>query len=213
MDAPTLQDRISRGMGTAARIVGQSYDAFRPAGPDLPIVPENRFLRLHAAFNARDPRFGQASAYGRPAWFGIFDSAYTQPGDYLVGPGGTFFIAAQEHLLPPLCILTNATLGASRPVIGALAGLHDYGGGVVPGQPGSTVMTGWPASLLAAGGGGPTILPADGRAGGWSILLPPGPFEIRTADILTDDRGRTFVVGSAECTALGTRIAAQEATA
>ena len=211
MDPYTLQDRISRGMGTAARAAGFPYDAYRPISADAPLAPEHRFLRLPALFNARDPRFGQASAYGRPAWFGVFDSAYTRPGDYLVGPGGIFFVAAQEHLLPPLCILTNATLGVARPAVASTPGLHDYSGAISAGTT-VPVLVAWPASLLAASGGGQAVLPSDGRPGSWTMLLPPCPYDIRTSDVVTDDRSRTFVVATAERTSLGYRITATQAT-
>ena len=212
MDPSTLQDRISRGMGTAARNAGFFYDAYRPGGPDDPLSPENRYLRLPALFNARDPRFGKASSYGRPCWFGLFDSAYTRPGDYLAGPGGTFFVAAQEHLLPPLCVLTNATVTLARPTAAETPGLHDYGGAMTAGTK-TVFLSGWPASLLVAGGGGTAVLPSAGRPGAWTVLLPPGWFGIRTSDVITDDRNRTFVVATAEHSVLGCRITAIQAIA
>ena len=213
MDPHTLQDRISRGMGSAARSAGFFYDAFRPTGPlEDPLTPENRFLRLPALFNARNSSFGRASSYGQACWFGVFDSAYTRPGDYLVGPGGTFFIAAQEHLLPPLCVLTNATIMATRPADAEMAGLQDYAGATIAGAR-TAVLSKWPASLLATGGGGTAVLPSDGRPGAWAVLLPPGSCELRTSDVLTDDRNRTFVVATAESSALGCRITATQATA
>ena len=198
-------------MGAAARAVGQVYDAFRPAGAAHPLAPENRFLRLPAAFNARDPKFGRASTYGRASWFGVFDSAYTRPGDYLVGPGGVFFIAAQEHLLPPLCVLTNARLRATRPFAAETAGLHEYGGAAFAGTT-TTLLLDWPASVLASGAGGRAVLPTDGRSGSWAVLLPPCAPDLRFSDVLLDEQGRRFVAGSVERTGLGFRIAATLAT-
>ena len=204
-----MQDRISRAMGAAARAAGFAHDAFRTDATEVPLAPDNRFLRLHALFNARDPRFGAASAYGKPAWYGVFDTAYTRPGDYLVGPGGTFFIAAQEHLLPALCILTNAVVSVTRAGGGGGPGVQAYGGGQFAGAT-VPVLSGWPASVLAAGGGGRAVLPADGRPGSWAILLPPGPFAVRTSDTVRDESGRAFVVDTAERSSLGTRIGATQ---
>ena len=110
-----LQDRIARGRGTAARHIGASYDAFRPTSPFEPMATANRYLRLPAAFNAEDPTFKRPTGYGSATWFGLFDNAYTQPGDYLRGPEGIFFIAAQQALLPNLCVLTNRLLDLVRP--------------------------------------------------------------------------------------------------
>lgn len=197
-------------MGAAARIIGLTYDAYRPGTGEVPISPENRFLRLHAAFNAQDSKFGKASAFGRPAWFGVFDSAYTRPGDYLVGPGGTFFIAAQEQLLPPLCVLTNAVVSLTRATGGIVPGLQSYGGAVFPGAL-TTVLTSWPASVLVARPGGRAVLPTDGRPGNWAVLLPPGPVTVRTSDMMMDDARRIFVVDTAERSHLGTRILATQA--
>ncbi len=59
MDGATLADRLSRGMGAAARVFGTPYDAFRQRGADdpscNPLAPERRFLRLPAAFDGGDP--------------------------------------------------------------------------------------------------------------------------------------------------------------
>src|SRR5579875_583148 len=115
MDPNLLQDAISRGMGVAARALGQSCDAYRPSGPGNPLGIANRYLRLPASFNAQDPSYARPNGYGRALWFGVFDAAYTQPGDYLVGPMGTYFIAAQQALLPVLCVQTNRVLNALRP--------------------------------------------------------------------------------------------------
>lgn len=95
-----LQDRVSRGFGTAARRLGYEYDAYRTAHPTAPIAPPNRFLRLHAAFTDENATFHRPVLYGHAAWSGIFDTAYTKPGDYLRGPEGTFFIAAQRPRSP-----------------------------------------------------------------------------------------------------------------
>ncbi len=96
MNPDRLQDLIYRGMGRAALQAGQLHDAFRPNGNANPCAASNRYLQLRCAFNAADPRFARANTYGHPVWYGVFDSAYTLPGDYLVerDTGRTFFIAS-----------------------------------------------------------------------------------------------------------------------
>jgi hypothetical protein len=205
-----LQDRIARGLGTAARHTGAEYDAYRPAGVQTPLAPENRYLRLPAAFTDETQSFQRAVAYGRATWSGIFDTAYTRPGDYLAGPGGIFFIAAQQSLLPSICVLASATITLSRPAAPAAAGVNSYGG--LTATTATPVLTGWPASLLFAGSGSPGDLPGDASTPTWTILLPNTPASIRSADLITDDTGRSYVVGSAESTALGWRILAKQAT-
>ena len=95
-----IQDRIARGMGIAAKRLGGKCDLYRPTGPGQPIVPDNRVLQLPASFNAQNPSYAKPNGYGRAVWFGVFDSAYTRPGDYLAGDEGVFFVAAQQPLLP-----------------------------------------------------------------------------------------------------------------
>ena len=209
MRAEHLQDRISRGLGTAARHIGLSYDAYRPSGPSAPLAASNRYLRLSAAFNAENPQFQRPSGYGRATWFAVLDSAYTKPGDYLVGPGGTFFIAAQQSLLPILCVQTNRTVTISRPAAPGGIGMNTYGG--VTRATILSLLTAWPASILATGGGSAGDLPGDSRLPWWSILLPAAPATLRPADLVQDDLGRTHVNASAELTDLGWRLTAKQA--
>jgi hypothetical protein len=100
MDGPALADKIYRGMGVAARKIGSPYIVYRPTTPTNPLRSRNRIIKLYAAFNAGDGKFGRGESYGNATWWGVFDASYTQPGDYLVGPMGSFFVAAQAPLLP-----------------------------------------------------------------------------------------------------------------
>jgi hypothetical protein len=209
MQLPFLQDRISRGLGTAARVIGASYDAYRPTSPHDPVAPANRFLRLPAAFSPDDLSFHQPASYGHATWFGLFDSAYTQPGDYLKGPAGTFFIVAQQSLLPILCVLASRTLSVVRPAAPTATGVNSYGGVTLATS--TPLITGWPGSVLSAGTGRPGELPADGRLPSWTVLLPATPVALRASDIIQDDLSRTYVIGTAELTALGWRILAKQA--
>ncbi len=204
-----LQDRISRGLGAAARHIGAAYDAYRPVGATDPLAPANRYLRLPAAFDAEDPTFKRPSGYGRATWFGIFDSAYTQPGDYLRGPGGTFFVAAQQALLPSLCVLANRVVSLSRPAAPTVPGMNSYGGILL--ATATPLLTGWPASILTAGSGTVGDLPGDAGIPSWTMLLPQTPVALRAADLIRDDLGRAYVIGTAEYTALGWRILAKQA--
>ena len=204
-----LQDRIARGLGAAARHIGAPYDAFRPASAVDPLSTNNRFLCLPAAFNAEDPTFKRPNGYGHATWFGIFDNAYTQPGDYLRGPAGTFFIAAQPALLPNLCVLANRVLDLVRPAAPTAAGVSAYGGVLI--ATATPLLTAWPGSILTAGSGAPGDLPSDANIPSWTILLPDTPVLLRTADIIRDDLGRTYTIGTCEYTALGWRILAKQA--
>ena len=209
MHQPRLQDRIARGLGTAARHIGSSYDAFRAVSAHHPLADANRFLRLPAAFNADDRKFRRPTGYGRATWYGIFDSAYTQPGDYLRGELGTFFVASQTALLPSLCVLANRVLTVSRPAAPTSAGVNAYGGVLT--STATTLLTGWPGSVLMAGSGAPGSLPSDANIPSWTVLLPDTPIILRPADVIRDDLGRSYVIGTCEYSSLGWRILAKQA--
>lgn len=200
MDGTLLQDRLSRGMGAAARVFGLPYDAYRPIAPD-PLRPEGRFLRLPAAFDGGDPGYRRPAGYER-ALRATLDSAYLRVGDILRGPRGTLFLAHLPPLYRPLCVLANATVSVVRPAGPRAPGLGGYGGAAPP----DVVLQGWPAQVTSGGLGRGFGLPADGGLGGFHILLPLGAPATRTGDSVTDDAGRTYLVGAAELSELGWRL-------
>ncbi len=212
MDALALQDTIARALGRAARIAGIWCDAYRPAGVGNPLAPANRFLRLNALLTPDTGDLRRPVGYGRATWSAILDTAYTRPGDYLVAPTGTWFIAAQQPLLPVLAVKTTRTLSFSRPAAPLAAGLNTYGGLTMAT---ATPLTGpFPASVLAAGTGGADAgLPADATPGAWTVLLPAiADVVLRNGDLVTDDLARAGVVSSAELTDLGWRLLVRQAT-
>ncbi len=211
MDGNRLQDLISRGLGNAARQIGTDYDAFRATSAACPMMGSNRYLRLPAVFSSDTTSFQRPVSFGKAAWSGIFDTGYTQVGDYLRGQAGTFFIAAQQLLLPSLCVLTNRTLSAFRPVVPLELGPTGYSG--VTRSTLAPVLTEWPASVLAGRVGVPGELPGEAGTPFWTILLPPTPVQLLAADLLRDDVGVTYAIASTELTALGWRITAKQAEA
>lgn len=206
MEHALLQDRLSRGMGAAARVLGAQYDLMRPRDAVAPTRPELRLLRLSAAFDGGNPGYGRPRGYDR-ALRGTFDSAYVAVGDYLVGPRGVLFVALLPPLHRPLCVLTNAVLDLVRPGGAALPGLNPYGG-VGPGGF-DTLLQGWPAQVLLGGAGRPGGLPGDGALSEHSVLLPKLPVAPQGGDVLRDGSGRRFVVNAAELAEPGWRISAR----
>lgn len=188
-------------MGAAARVFGEQHDAFRPSGAFDPLRASGRFLRLAAAFDGGDPGFRRPYGYER-ALRGTFDSAYLRVGDLLQGPRGTLFVVLLPPLNRPLCVLANAVVSVSRPAGADAAGLGGYGG-AADAEP---VGAGWPAQVLAAGGGRGFGLPGDGALAGFHVLLPLGAPGMRTGDVVRDDGGRSYVVGAAELSELGWRL-------
>src|ERR1700722_2384520 len=128
MNPTELQDRIHKALNSAARAIGADTDAYRPSGVSEPLAPMNRFLRLRAAFTAEDGRFAHPNAYGDALWYGVFDAAYTRIGDYLVQQDAIWFVAAQQRLLPVLCVQTNRVVSFWRPAAPTNTGENAYGG-------------------------------------------------------------------------------------
>ena len=213
MDAAHLQDRMRWGLNVAARALGTSTDAYRPADVADPLDPVNRFLRLNAAFSAPDGRFQSPNAYGQALWHGVFDAAYTQPGDYLVQGALTWFVAAQQPLLPVLCVQANRIVSISRAAAPASTGVNTYGG--VTQATNTSLLTNWPANVLGASGGGrpEADLPSDSSIPYWTVLMPAyGGVVLQPADLMSDDLGRNAVISAAELTALGWRLTVKQAT-
>ncbi len=210
-----VPDAIRRGLGRAARGAGDWCDLYRARAAELPLAAENRVLRLPAAFVApSNPR--AAVSYGTAVWQGIFDAGYAQPGDYLVGGEGVFFVASFTRLGPVLCVRTNRTVTLTRPAVPMVAGVSRYGG--VQAAQTTALMTAWPASVLARQReGGRGALPGDapglqGGAGGWEVLMPGAAgVLLRPGDLIQDDLGRNAVLAGTELTALGWRLFARQA--
>ncbi len=208
-----IQDRIQWGMNAAARAAGATTDAYRPSNVGNPLDPSNRYLRLTALFTGMMGKFLRPEGYGESAVHGIFDAAYTQVGDYLVQPSGTWFIASQEPLLPVLCVRTSRMVSFARAVAPSATGVNGYGG--LTASTTTPLLTNWPASVMgAAGGGQPEAgLPSDTTVPYWTVLLPAfAGVVLLPADLMTDDLGRSAVVSAAELTGLGWRLTVKQAT-
>src|SRR6267154_1317707 len=106
MDVQRLQDRCYWGLNRVANKVGRVTDAYRANGASNPLDRSNRFLQLRAAFSRADGRFTQPVGFADALWRGYFDASYTHVGDYLVHQREVWFIAAQNSLLPILCVRT-----------------------------------------------------------------------------------------------------------
>jgi hypothetical protein len=213
MDSRSLQDRLYFGLGLSAVHVGQTADAFRPAGAFEPLNKQNRFLRLPAAFMPAKGGSETTNTYGQPLWHGIFDASHTQSGDYLILGKKTFFIASQEPLLPVLCVLANRTISVARPTVQTATGTNPYGGFTANSS--SALMSRWPASVLGEDRMTRNIadLPTDQAIPYWNILVPaPSGVLLAPGDMITDDIGRSAVIAGSELTSLGWRIIAKMAT-
>jgi hypothetical protein len=195
VDAQRVQDAVHRGLGRAGRAVGYWCDVHRPRGGGAPLAGDNLVLRLQAAFSAPGGRFARAQGVGLAYWEGVFDAAYTRPGDYLrrhesrpgLGDGGVWFIAAQQALHPVLCVQANRVIDLLRPRNAEEPGLGAYGGRDGEDE---VRLRGWPVAMLPMGGAaGEAGLP-ERAAGGWTVLLPANAAAApRVGDAVRDDLG------------------------
>lgn len=217
--ADRLQDRVRRGLGRAGRAVGTSCEVYRPTSTSLPLDSANLVMHLHAVFAPPEPNWAKPVGYGQAVWHGLFDAAYTRPGDYLVryesrdgaNDGGIWFIAAQQYFLPILCVRASRVVTIVRPAGAQAVGVNGYGG--VLADVATTLLRGFPASLLDGGGGGQyqADLPTTTTLGGWKVLLPlVAGLALKTGDRLNDDIGRVGVIAAVELSELGWRLSVRQ---
>lgn len=204
MDSDRLKDLIAKGMGLAAQKVGQPFIVYRPSGPNEPLSERNRVIRLFAAFELEGA--GNSRSAGS-VWRGIFDALYAQVGNYLVGQSQVFFVASQLPNLPSQCVLTNHLINLTRPSLTAQGGYSS----LFP-SGGDTILSGWPAAIIAGTSHSARLQAGGTGSSGWTILLPDLPLCPRAFDVLSDDTGASYVVGEAEKGPLGWRLLAKQVT-
>ncbi len=203
MDSRKLHDLICRGMGNAARVIGEDYDVFRADGPFEPLASANRMMRMPIILENYAANYRRVKGVDQ-GLRATFDSISTRVGDYLCGPAGTLFVAAVPERQQPVCVLTTDVVDVYRTRGPTLAGLNGYGG-VTEGAL-EAVLTKWSVQVSVVGAGKRGALPADRAQSELSILFPPTPVPILAADIVEDDCGHRFVVLSAEGTTMGWRL-------
>ncbi len=212
MDGSRIQSLVNRGYALSAQRVGLPHTQFRPSGPGNPLAAANLLATLSAAFSVDNYRFGRPSDYGKPEHQALVDGSQLLVGDYLVGPAGTYFIAALDPLVPILAISCNTILNVRHPAAPASTGLVGYGGDVASAE--TVVMTGWPSSLLEGTKGEKpdSGLPGDARAAWYQVLMPAAVgVSILPYDILIDAAAHRYKVSSAELTSKGWRLTAMYA--
>lgn len=209
MDGSKLIAKVYKGYGKAAQRIGFAYQQFRATSANNPLAT-TALQSLPCSFTTNFT-FSQPNKYGQATWLGIFDGTSVQPGDFLTGRAGTFFVAAMQDLLPIYCVQCNRTISVLRVSMDSGVGQVGYGGDTTGTE--QVLMSGWPASVLQGTKGeqNDANLPSDVRTPWWAILMPAWPgIVLRTSDIISDDIGRRYTVSSAELTDMGWRITAMQ---
>jgi hypothetical protein len=205
MDAIRLKELLIRARGVSGRKTGDLCQIYRPNGKLAAIQNLNLIGETYAAFQAEGFGPPRAPDYGQALWWGYFDATLTQAGDYLVGPSATYFIARQVGGLPIQCVQTNRVVTIARPTASVQGGYSGFFA-----SSGELILYQWPASILQLVSHNSSAQPLESRLGGWTLLLPALPVVPAIADVVTDDLGSNYVVGAAEMTTLGSRIAARQ---
>jgi len=230
MNAAEIQAKVFYGYAKAAQYIGSIYQFYRPGTPPPPTdqtswdasgatwdsggswdQPGNFLFSLPVSLNAEDMKYSKPRGYAKATWYALVDGTNLLPGDYFVGPMGTFFVAALQSLLPILVVQCNRVISLFRPQIETGIGAQGYGGNTTANE--TPVFQGRPCSILQGTKGEKAEgnLPGDTRSPWWSILMPYAGAAILQDDIITDDLGRRYVVSSAELSALGYRITCMSA--
>jgi hypothetical protein len=217
MDGVQIQARVDRGFAIAARKTGVPHELYRPTDPLRPLSLVDRVATIPAAFDARPSlKFQIPALHADAERYALVSSDQVQPGDYLVGPDLTVFVASKPTFYSAVCIACNATLTLRRLANPAGFGAIDDRSDAVVGE--QDVWRGWPASLRfgGRGGGGASDVPGDMSNPEFQALLPKLPDGVpdpRPGDVLVDQAGRRMAVGWAEWSELGWRILARLMTA
>lgn len=222
MDAAKLQSKVYGGYAKAAKRIGFDYTVYRPLNPPgtppiarYALSPLNKVTTVKAAFSNSNQvgfPFNKPNDYKSILWSGLFDGGVTQPGDYLVNPGkDTWYIAAQQHLLPNLCVQCSHSLSVWRDNADNSIGAVGFGG-VSPANE-TPIVYEFPGAMQWTREGAHPVadLPSDLiRKGGWLIFLPAIPnVTLKERDVISDDQGRRFVAMSVYLSDLGYRILAE----
>ena len=212
MDGATLNAKVSAGYAKAALRIGTTYHHFRPTTANTPLAAGNQLADMLVSLNADDPRYSKPNVYGKATWYAVADASQFQVGDYIVGVEGTLFVAALQQLLPIFMVDCNRVASFNRPQQQSGVGALSYGGTTAANE--TALAASWPCSILqdTKKYKSDVDLPGDVRDPWWAILAPTIPgVTLRNGDIMTDDLGRKYIIGSAELTDLGWRLTAQQA--
>lgn len=205
MSGTALAALWNLGPAISGQVLGLPYAQFRATGAGSPVAPVNQIGTLPCWITPdQSSKAHRAAAPGKPIWTALFDPARTLPGDYLVGPLGTFWIQSQDVPAPIQVVRCNRVVNFTR--VGPPAP-GSYGGDLR--GPETPLLTGWPVAAIQGTkrSAGTAKLPGDTFMPWFDVFLPVWPgVSIAAADRMYDDLGAAFDVEGAEMTALGWRI-------
>ncbi len=204
-----VEQKIQKGYAKVGKYIGAVYTVYRAQGPNDPIAPANVVTQTNAAIDVsakmtwpRPAVFGQSE----PDAYGAFDLTGINPGDYFVGPQGTFFLHDIEAFVAYHMTWCNTTVSLLRSEAPDFADSPYMADAVSQDTP---LAQNWPANIILTGRHERTSLdlPGDAKTGYFMARLPVSfPVQVRQNDRIQEPDGGVFLVAAAELTPLGWRL-------
>ena len=204
--ATRIQSRISYGYAKAGAVLGFPFQHYRCASIGPVLQTTNVVETLNASFAVKGD-YTKAGTVKNDEWYGYYNAATALPGDYLSNGTDTYFIAAQQLMLPPLTVKCNRVVTVFRPAQVSTVGVSGYGGNTASTE--TALMSEWPASVLQGTKGerGDVSVPDDVKSPWYALRMPMlAGVTINSGDIITDDLDRRYTVSSTELTEYGWRL-------
>lgn len=207
----TIQHKISKGYGKAARHLGHPFIHFVPQGINNPLDNLNMFDTLNVAFDPRDNfEFGKPAEYNDNVYYGLVDLTTVNIGDYFSDfDQYIFFVGNFEPLKPSMLVRCNRTITLYGPAANSSVS-NGYGSDTTP----STKMIDWPVAISEGGIGGVNEDRTPGSISNPGVtIMVPDVVQIEVYDIIVDDLNRRFEVSGNELTGLGYFLTCRYVTA
>lgn len=198
MNGTIVQAHIYAGYGKTAQKVGQSYSHYRAGTPLNPLDAGYARDPINVAFSTLTRPFQAYAKWSDETWIAHADGRLLQPLDFLVGPGGTFYIGDMQPLLPIQAVrCTHTAEKIERP---------STGGNVF--EPVELIASYLPIALKLKSVN--VKSPAFGvqtTAGigvsNWLAFIPMAETTLKRNDIITDTEGVQYEVDAPAWTPMG----------
>lgn len=217
IDLTTTTGLGAIGPRLVAQTIGVPYDHYRPAadGAIAALDPANKLAAPLRVWLTVDPKgmATQAPVKPLPIWYGSFDPAQAQVGDYIVGPGGTYFISTMALPAPMSLTFCSSVVTVTRRALGTPG--PSFRGGVA--SHADVVATQFPCfiGLSTRRDQDELHLPGAIKAQNITLALPPTvPGELRAGDMVetTEAPPKLYTLQGASLGPAGWAAAAIEAT-
>jgi hypothetical protein len=196
MDGATLQERIYAGYARDAQHTGLLYSVYRP---DTPILPTDLSYLVGTAYCrfAAEKRFEVPHKYKEPTYYLYADGRELEKGDFLVSDDATYFIADKQALLPMQAVRCNDVVSIGRLRYVDITQVEDPIATAYPIFRQLKKLDQKPVSSTYGASTGATPIAE------WFVYVPIDWTLLKQGDIVTDQTGRRYAIGSIDPTEIG----------